>query len=429
MIDLTIGLGAGTGGATKNILRAIGHSFDIYTFTDISSSFFENAAEALTPWRDRMVFKVCNAEQDPVEQGFAEGTYDVIIAYMVVHATAKLDESMRNLRKLLRPGGFLIMGEGSSDGALQAGAGFIFGTLPGWWRGVDEGRKLSPLVNVPQWDAILKRTGFSGIDTLSPPRLVNTFGITLFVSQAVDASVDLIRESLYALAKPMIKEVVVVGGQTLPVAHLAQGLESILTGLGSQVYMYKTLEEMDDGVLNAGSTILSLTDLDWPVFKDIMSERWYSFKRLFAGEKTILWLTNGRLEDEPYCNMTVGFGRSAAHEENDLRLQFLDIPDPSKIDARTLAETLVRFTAKQLDGDDILYTVKPEIVMDAKGRELVPRLSPITAANDRLNSTQRPITHKVDVSNSVVELQQDSNSCFIRKLSRYETSEKIAGYV
>ena len=48
---------------------------------------------------------------------------------MAVHATAKLDESIRNLRRLLKPGGFLVMGEGSSDGAPQAGAGFIFGTL------------------------------------------------------------------------------------------------------------------------------------------------------------------------------------------------------------------------------------------------------------------------------------------------------------
>ena len=37
---------------------------------------------------------------------------------------------MRSLRKLLKPGGFSTVGEESSDGALQAGAGFIIGTLP-----------------------------------------------------------------------------------------------------------------------------------------------------------------------------------------------------------------------------------------------------------------------------------------------------------
>lgn len=97
-----------------------------------------------------MVFKVCDAEQDPLDQGFAEGQYDVVIAFLVVHATAKLDETMRNLRKLLKPGGFLLIGEGNSEGPMQAGASYIFGPLPGWWRGVDEGRTLTPFVNVEE---------------------------------------------------------------------------------------------------------------------------------------------------------------------------------------------------------------------------------------------------------------------------------------
>ncbi len=374
-----------------------------------------------------MVFKVCDAERDPLAQGFTEGSYDVIIAYMVIHATAKLDETMRNLRRLLKPGGFLLVGEGGSDGPLQAGAGFIFGPLPGWWRGVDEGRNLSPLVDVSQWDAILKRTGFSGIDTISPPRLLDTFGIILFVSQAVDERINLIREPLSSSASTMNKRVVIVGGQTPPVAHLAQGLESIFTQLGSSVYVYKTLEQMDDSVLDAELTVVSLTELDWPVFKDITPERWYRFRQLFEMERTVLWLTSGRLEDEPYCNMTIGFGRSAVHEEDDLRLQFLDIPDISQTDARTVAEALVRLNAKELDGEGILYTVEPEMIIDAEGRHLVPRLNPISAANDRYNSIQRPIINQIDVSKSAVELQRDGNSCTVRQLSRYEKLKELTG--
>lgn len=337
---------------------------------------------------------------------------------------------MRNLRKLLKPGGFLLIGEGSSDGMCQYGAGFIFGTLPGWWAGVDEGRTLSPLISVSQWDAILKRNGFSGIDTMSPPKLFDTFGLTLLVSQAVDDRIHRIRDPLSFPANWTIKEVVIVGGQTPRVAQLAHGLEHIFTELGSQVYVYKTVEETDGNrVMNAGAAIISLTDLDQPVFQDITSERWYGFKKLFEGEKSVLWLTQGRLEDQPYCNASVGFGRVARHEEDDLRLQFLDIPDPNQIEARTIAEIFVRFTTNPPVGDNILYTVEPEIVIDAQGRELAPRLGPLSAANDRLNSTRRSITHEVDLRKSVVELQQDSHGCFIRQRSRYETSEEIIGYV
>lgn len=374
-----------------------------------------------------MIFKVCDAERDPLAQGFTEGSYDVIIAYMVIHATAKLAETMRNLRRLLKPGGFLLIGEGGSDGPLQAGAGFIFGPLPGWWRGVDEGRSLSPLIDVSQWDSILKCTGFSGIDAISPPRLLDTFGIILFVSQAVDERIELVRDPLSCSASTMNKRVVIIGGQTSPVAHLAQELESIFTQLGSRVCVYKTLEQMDDSVLDAESTVVSLTELDFPVFKDITPERWYTFREIFETERSVLWLTSGRLEDEPYSNMTIGFGRSAVHEEDDLRLQFIDIPNISQIDARTVAEALIRLNAKGLDGEGILYTVEPEIIIDAEGRHLVPRLNPISAANDRYNSIQRPIINQIDVSKSAVELQQDGSSCTIRQLSRYEISKELTG--
>ena len=376
-----------------------------------------------------MIFKPCDAEHDPVEQGYVEGTYDVIIACQVLHATAKLDTTIRNIRRLLKPGGYLLIGEGSSEGMVQYGAGFIFGTLPGWWLGVDEGRILSPLASVSQWDSILKRNGFSGVDTMHPPKLFDTFGLTLLCSQAVDARIELIREPLSSPANLASKEVVVVGGQTEPVTRLVQGLEHILSGLGAQVFAYRTLEELDDRVVNPGAAIISLADLDEPAFRDITPERWYGFRKLFVGKKSVLWLTKGRLEDEPYCNMTVGFSRSAAHEEDDLRLQFLDIPNFGKIDAQTIAKNFVCLTNQQLEGGDILYTLEPEVVIDAHGRELVPRLGYISAANDRLNSTRRPISHEVDVGKSVVELQQDSTRTYIRQLSRFETLAEFTGYV
>lgn len=368
-----------------------------------------------------MVFKTYDAERDPIEQGFTQGAYDVVVAYMVLHATARLDESVRNLRKLLRPGGYLLIGEGSSDGVLQVGAGFIFGTLPGWWRGVDEGRTLSPLVNAAQWDDILKRNGFSGIDTMSPPKLFDTFGITLFISQAVDDRVQLARDPLSSPIRPSIKDIVLVGGQTPAVAKLARGIENILTGLGSQVHKYLTIEEVDaDKVTVPDAKIISLADLDHPVFLDITPERWYSFRRFFEGRKSVIWLTKGRLRDEPYHNMSVGFGRSAMHEEDDLQIQYIDIADVDQTDAKTIVEAFVRFNSKPLRSKDILYSVESEVVFDEQGRELVPRLTMMPAANNRLNSTRRVINYEVDVRKAEVEFVPDNSGCYVRQLSRYD---------
>ncbi|KAJ0117744.1 lovastatin nonaketide synthase [Diaporthe amygdali] len=416
-------IGAGTGGATKQILRTINRDFDSYTFTDISSSFFENAAGNLSEWRDRMVFKVCDAEQDPLDQGFVEGRYDVVIAFLVVHATARLDETMRNLRKLLKPGGFLLIGEGNSEGPMQAGASYIFGPLPGWWRGVDEGRTLTPFINVEEWDAILKRTGFSGIDTISPQQLLDTFGTILFVSQATDQRIESIRAPLKSPVNPFsMKKLVIVGGKTPEVATVAEQLASILRPSFSQTNICVTLEDLEHVVLEEHVYVIGLIELEQPVFKGITHERWSGFRELFIGEKTVLWLTSGRLEDEPYANMTVGFGRSAIHEEEDLVLQLLDIPNRKLVDAHKIAETFICLAAKHPSGPDLLYTLEPEVVTDAEGHQLVPRLCPIQGANDRLNCIQRPIVHQVDAENSKLELQSDHDGYSLRQLSRFEVS-------
>lgn len=148
-----------------------------------------------------------------------------------MHATAKLDTTIRNLRKLLKPGGFLLIGEGSSEGMVQYGAGFIFGTLPGWWLGVDEGRTLSPLASVSQWDTILRRNGFSGVDTMHPPKLFNTFGLTLLCSQAVDTRMEIIREPLSSPANLTSKEIVIVGARQRLLPVLSKGLSKSSQGL------------------------------------------------------------------------------------------------------------------------------------------------------------------------------------------------------
>jgi hypothetical protein len=337
---------------------------------------------------------------------------------------------MTNLRKLLKPGGYLLIGEGSSEGMVQYGAGFIFGTLPGWWAGVHEGRILSPLASVTHWDELLRRNGFSGIDTMSPPKLFETFGLTLMLSQAVDPKMEILRNPLSSPDNLTKNEVIMVGGQTAPVEGLIQEVKSIFLELGCQVVVFNRVEDIDvETVARVGASIISMADLDSPVFRDINQARWEKIKTMFQGEKSVLWLTKGRLEDEPFCNSTVGFGRVARHEEDKLRLQFMDIPEVGSIDAKRIAEGFVRLTIYQQEDEVILNKLEPEIVIDARGRETVPRLGHFTAANNRLNSTRRKITTDVDLRTAEVELLQDSDSCFLRQMTRYEIAEQSQGYV
>jgi SAM-dependent methyltransferase len=130
-------IGAGTGGTTHDVVSAlvgrdgIPHSFSHYTFTDIGSTFCGKAEEEFAQYKSCMSFKILDIEQDPRNQGFEEGKYDVVIASSVLHATKFIDQTLANTKTLLKPGGKLCLIEPTNP---LMWTGLIFGCLPGWWR-------------------------------------------------------------------------------------------------------------------------------------------------------------------------------------------------------------------------------------------------------------------------------------------------------
>ena len=130
-------IGGGTGGTTRYALDALGTDDSrvgplaaSYDFTDVSSGFFEAAQEKFKDWKDLVRYKKLDVEQDPVKQGFENGTYDLIVACQVLHATKSMDNTMTNVRNLLKPGGKLVIMETTKD---QEDMQLVFGLLPGWW--------------------------------------------------------------------------------------------------------------------------------------------------------------------------------------------------------------------------------------------------------------------------------------------------------
>ena len=132
-------IGAGTGGATYPILQTLGGDADgklprfaNYDFTDVSAGFFEKATEKFQLWGELVKFKKLDIERDPIEQGYEGGSYDLIIAANVLHATSRIENTMKRVRSLLKPGGHLVLIELTVE---TMAVSLIFGTLPGWWIG------------------------------------------------------------------------------------------------------------------------------------------------------------------------------------------------------------------------------------------------------------------------------------------------------
>lgn len=407
----------------------LGDRFQTYTFTDVSAGFFSAAATALSPFQDRLIFKTLDVEADPRSQGFSEGAYDLIVASFVLHATTSLSRTLANVRKLLRPGGFLVVGEGSVK--TTPISSFIFGPLPGWWLGRDDGRLLSPHASTADWDRLLRENGFSGIDARAPDEWEDVLGDCLFSSQAVDDRIRFLRAPLSASVSrigPKSRKIAVVGGQEAHTVQLVAKLCAALQPHAEDIQVFPTLASVDYADIEASqSPVLSLVDLDKPVFKDMTEDGFAYFQRMFKDSKTLLWVTAGRQCDEPFSNMVVGFGRTAVHETPGLNLQHLDLED-SNMDvddmAHTIAASFLRFIKQptQVSEDDrLLWTVEPEILVDATGCLRAARLEPVQALNDRYNSGHRHITQEADIANVPVAVVKDeqSETLALERLTRH----------
>jgi hybrid polyketide synthase/nonribosomal peptide synthetase ACE1 len=394
-------IGAGTGGATKAVFREIGQTFSSYTFTDISTGFMEKAQEVFAHVTDKMVFRALDIEKDVVEQGYAEHSYDLIIASLVLHATKSLDKTMQETRRLLKPGGYLVLLEMTSNDVLRVG--FAMSGLPGWWLGREDGRLYSPCVSSAKWHQVLLGSGFSGIDTITPEVDTLARPLSVIVSQAVDSRVNAIRDPLSHAASELHAdngegELVIIGGQSLTTVILIDSVLDLARRFGFHITRLCSLQELDAvAAITPGALVLNVAELDQPIFHNLTRETMKGIQSLVDYQRTILWVTQGCRADQPYMNMSVGLGRTLTLEAPGVRLQYLDLDVSRKPDARLVAETLLRLhlTREATPTEGMLFSAEQEVIEEA-GQLMVPRLLPIPAANDRYNATKRSIFQPIE---------------------------------
>lgn len=153
-------VGAGTGSTSAKALEAIAGAEVRYRYTDLSKAFVQAGKDQFGGRFPFATFERLDIERSPEEQGFAESCADVVVATNVLHATRDVSRSLAHVRRMLRPGGLLLLNELTG---LQNFTSLTFGLLEGWWLFDDARVRLphGPLLGVEQWTAALSRAGFS----------------------------------------------------------------------------------------------------------------------------------------------------------------------------------------------------------------------------------------------------------------------------
>ena len=396
-------VGAGTGGATLPMLECLGGDrmgrparFSRFTYTDVSSGFFEQAREKFDDWSALLEYKTLDISQDPENQGFEPNSYDLILACNVLHTTPRMQVTMTQTRKLLKPGGKLLLIEETSSSLRQ----FIYETLPGWWHAEESNRQNGPTMSVAGWNHLLRDTGFSGVDICLDdyPDAAEKQG-SLMISTARDLPEKNAKEDV----------MIVTSDDTVsafPVADLADGIERFT---GTRPEIASLTGDTDTG----GKLCIVLCELDSPKLAQLAPELFRAIQKLVTTAGGILWVVReaSSSSKSPESNLALGLARTV-RSENALRFATLDLDNSSNFPDNRAINDIVRVFSKVffseersvLDGGEMEWIARddavfvPRVVEDGFMNDIVSHNANDTLmlSEQRFEQNDRPLTMALD---------------------------------
>jgi amino acid adenylation domain-containing protein len=165
-------IGAGTGGTTTSVLPVLPPERTEYWFTDLSTYFFQQAREKLgAPGFVR--YGLFDIDKPPAAQGHPPHSYDLVLAANVLHNASDLHAALGSIRGLLRPGGYLVLLEGTSNTPWQW-ATIAFLEAVGSYAD-ERAESDQPLLAADEWRRALDEGGFAEVQAF-PSRSVAADG-------------------------------------------------------------------------------------------------------------------------------------------------------------------------------------------------------------------------------------------------------------
>ncbi|KAL4815060.1 putative polyketide synthase [Aspergillus spinulosporus] len=302
-----IEIGAGTGGMTLRCLEALASDGLMkcarYDYTDISPVFFARAEERFQEYTDVLRFSSCDISQNPGIQGFELASYDLVIASHVLHATRRLDEAVANTRKLLKPGGKLVLLETTEPDTLHLSFGF--GVLTGWSDCLryETRSEFSPCITTSQWHQRLKANGFSGVDVEVPGQKNEKYRYSsIIISTAIGVDAP---------------ETDPPSGVALVVnADIQYQLDVATTINQDRSWPIVSLSDANTFPFDPSTTLVFLIALHDSVLEGLSRDQYGLLKAALGATRNTLWVGQPLTkEDKPYQRLVEGLGRALASED------------------------------------------------------------------------------------------------------------------
>ncbi|MFE7842333.1 SDR family NAD(P)-dependent oxidoreductase [Streptomyces sp. NPDC057474] len=381
-------VGAGTGSLTAALLPSLPPHLARYTFSDISASFFPRAQSRFRTF-DFVDYRVLDLNQDPAEQGFEPGSYDLVVASNVLHATSDLRATLRRVASLLDHGGQLWAIESHDEEVIAP----YFGLLEEYWSCTDTDLRTSPLLPREEWESVLRGCGFDRVTATGStcPESAADYSL-LLACRDPDAAASSSRATEPAAASARDGWSIVT---LAPNGEPARALADALSAAGAhQVEIIAPAGDAwsDPGTLNLSSRVVLLSDDHGAPTSEVVTRAGGLLKGIAAagtasgGEGAELWVITGATglfpepeeSGEAACAAVWGIARTLANEHPSLtirRISLVPSGDPRTDSARLAAELTLA------PGEE------DEIVLIPRGR-FVPRLRDVPALSHVANSEE-----------------------------------------
>jgi len=177
-------IGAGTGGTSRIIfpkLRPFRESIEKYCYTDLSMAFLFHAEDNYVPENPYIECQRLDVSKSIASQGIEIGSYDLVVATNVLHATDNIRQTLGNAKAALAKGGFLILNELSE---LTVFHHLTSGLLDGWWLFEDPELRITncPGLSPEMWQQVLQEEGFSSLNF--PAEDIHNVGQQIIVAKS-----------------------------------------------------------------------------------------------------------------------------------------------------------------------------------------------------------------------------------------------------
>lgn len=279
------------------VLEALEGSCMAYDFASSPSAFLLDGTSGTSDTGTTPIsFKKLAIEEDPISQGYTEASYDLIIATNTLHVAKSIRKALKNIRRLLKLGGILLVVDVSNP---KLYINMLFGTLPGWWQAEEEDRHDNPTLSQQQWDAALKEAQFSGAE-------LNTAEAGPYGVIATHATWSPPKDG------PKLSVALVAKSDDFE-PHL---VESIRKQANFDVHTGKLTD-----IRAESSVVVVLDDGPVSVLESVTSDDFDAIKTMVSAAEGIAWITRSRSTKSPLpsqSSMVVGLARVVRSENPNL---------------------------------------------------------------------------------------------------------------